>query len=587
MKTLIYIWRLFKQFPAHFVLSIMLFMLVGLLEMATVFTMAPVIDVFLHPDLKDLSTVTQKGLALMGMVGIAGTTKNMLIILLVFTICQNALIVVANYCVYVTRFDVMASLVTRLFNSFLNARWQFFTEANRGTMLNAMGRESDIASNSFRSLGIMFSSSIRALFYFAIPIYISWKIAMIAMGAGMVLAAPLLLFGKLNYRYGKEETKSANMIMQVAQEHLAAAKVVIGYGNQQKSIGELRHAFDVRRKASIKSHAIIIAIPRVFEPIGWGAMIVTVFLAHEYFAVAVAELAIIVYAMIRSVPLIGSVIAESSTIRSFTPSYEQIDGLTSIAMRQAQRTGSMNFRRVEKVIELRNVGFSYNHSKRVLSNVDIGIMKDKMTAIVGESGAGKTTVIDLIMGLYEPVEGIVSIDGIPLLEYDITSFRKRLGYVPQDNVLFNTSVRRNLLWSNESASETEIVEACKLANAHDFIVDMEEGYDTVVGEEGVRLSGGQRQRIALARALLRKPELLILDEATSSLDSQSEMVIQQAIEKIARRTTIVVIAHRLSTITGADLIYVLESGRVVEQGVYDELIGMRGKFFRMVQMQEL
>jgi ABC-type multidrug transport system fused ATPase/permease subunit len=215
------------------------------------------------------------------------------------------------------------------------------------------------------------------------------------------------------------------------------------------------------------------------------------------------------------------------------------------------------------------------------------IKKGAMTAIVGESGSGKSTLIDLLIGFYRPDKGEILADKKPLQELDIYSFRRHIGYVPQDTILFNDTVINNLLWSNEKATEKEIVEVCKLANADEFIVNLSDGYDTVVGERGVKLSGGERQRIALARALLRKPELLILDEATSALDSRSELLIKSAIENIAHKTTLVVIAHRLPTIINADSIYVLQDGCIIEQGRYQELILKDGKFNDMVKYQGL
>tara|TARA_B100002003_G_scaffold48456_1_gene43580 strand:- start:1141 stop:2064 length:924 start_codon:yes stop_codon:yes gene_type:complete len=303
--------------------------------------------------------------------------------------------------------------------------------------------------------------------------------------------------------------------------------------------------------------------------------------------VTIAEVAIIVYALFKIFPLMATVNRDKNSLTGFIPSYEQIDSLNKQARLQVQKTGNLPFRKFENTITCKGVTYAYSNHKPVLSDIDIVIEKGKTVAIVGESGAGKSTLIDILIGFCEPHNGIVTVDGISLFEYDIKSFRQKTGFVPQDSILFHDTIRNNLLWSYDTATENEVEEACKLANAHDFIMEMPEGYNTVVGDRGVRLSGGQRQRIALARALLRKPELLILDEATSSLDSQSETLIQEAIEKIAHQTTMVIIAHRLSTIANADWIYVLEEGRVVEQGTYGELIDLKSSFKRMAELQGL
>jgi ABC-type multidrug transport system fused ATPase/permease subunit len=210
-----------------------------------------------------------------------------------------------------------------------------------------------------------------------------------------------------------------------------------------------------------------------------------------------------------------------------------------------------------------------------------------MTAIVGSSGAGKSTLVDLLLGLDRPGAGRICIDGVDLGEYDLASYRSRVGFVPQTSLLFHDSIRENLRWVKADASDQEIRRAATLARAAEFIEELPEGYDTVVGDRGVRLSGGQVQRVALARALLRRPELLVLDEATSALDSASERAIQEALERVSPETTLVVVAHRLSTIVAADRIYVLEAGRVVEEGSYGELVARQGSFARMVALQQL
>jgi len=208
-----------------------------------------------------------------------------------------------------------------------------------------------------------------------------------------------------------------------------------------------------------------------------------------------------------------------------------------------------------------------------------------MTALVGASGAGKTTLADLIPRFYDPTQGKVLIDGIDLRQFEINSLRRQLAIVSQDTFIFNTSVQNNIVYGKEGATEQEIQAAARQANALEFIQEMPEGFETQLGDRGVRLSGGQRQRIAIARALLRNPEILILDEATSALDSVSERLIQESLEKLSVDRTVIAIAHRLSTIAKADKVVVLEQGRIVEQGNYQELLEIRGHLWKYHQMQ--
>jgi ATP-binding cassette subfamily B protein len=375
--------------------------------------------------------------------------------------------------------------------------------------------------------------------------------------------------------------------MELIHESLNAAKVILGYGNHLKYVRKFNDVFSERCNYEIKSYAVKNALPKIFEPLGWVAIIITMYISSEYYKLTIAEMGIIGYAFLRLLPMIGGFTSIKHVILSNYPSYEQVAYMRRLACENIQKTGNVIFNRIDDGIEYKGVSFSYPGHNPVLNDINMTIKKGKMTAIVGESGAGKSTLIDLLIRFYEPDKGVISADEKPLREFDIYSFRRHIGYVPQDTILLNDTVKNNLLWSNEKATEKDIVEACKLANADEFIMDLSDGYNTVVGERGVRLSGGERQRIALARALLRKPELLILDEATSALDSRSELLIKSAIESIAHKTTLVVIAHRLSTIVNADFIYVLQKGRIIEQGNYDSLIVLDGAFRHITRIQRI
>jgi ATP-binding cassette subfamily B protein len=285
----------------------------------------------------------------------------------------------------------------------------------------------------------------------------------------------------------------------------------------------------------------------------------------------ISELAAVMWSLLAALPILGGMLQARVAINSFLPSYQQLTSLLKTAEVFIDTSGDRNFKRLERNISLKGVCFTYPGRNATLINVDLELIKGEMTALVGHSGSGKTTVIDLVLGLQVPSHGVVLIDGISLNEWDINSFRGRVGYVPQDPQLLNCSIRDNLLWSFGLASDFELEEALRLSNALDFVRNLPNGIDTVVGDRGINLSGGQRQRIALARALMRKPELLILDEATSALDSESELLIQQSIEQVASGTTILVIAHRLSTIAKANKVYVLQQGEIVEEGSFAAL----------------
>ena len=238
-------------------------------------------------------------------------------------------------------------------------------------------------------------------------------------------------------------------------------------------------------------------------------------------------------------------------------------------------------------IEFRNISFSYDGQREILHNISFEVRKGETVALVGPSGGGKSTLSELIPRFYDPAQGEILVDGRPLTDYDQQSVRDHMGIVSQETILFNDSIRNNIAMGRPSADQQQIEAAARVANAHDFIMQTENGYDTNIGDRGMKLSGGQRQRLSIARAVLKNPEILILDEATSALDTESEKLVQEALTSLLEGRTSVVIAHRLSTIHNADRIIVIDSGRIAEQGTHAELIAKGGIYAKLIEMQSL
>lgn len=249
------------------------------------------------------------------------------------------------------------------------------------------------------------------------------------------------------------------------------------------------------------------------------------------------------------------------------------------------RPNARVFEGVRSAVRFENVGFAYESDVKVLDGVSFGVPVGTIMALVGPSGAGKTTIVDLLARFYDPTSGRITMDGVDLREFDTRSLRARMGVVAQDTVLFHDTVRANIAYGLAKVTQSAIEQAARTANAHDFIMQMPKGYDTVLGERGTRLSGGQKQRLAIARAILRDPAILILDEATSALDSESERLVQEATDQLLNGRTVFVIAHRLSTVRHADQILVLREGRIVEQGRHDELLSLGGAYRRLYDLQ--
>jgi len=561
-------------------------LLVTIIEAASVFSIAPIVDFLIKPDLQNASHITLRAVTLLASIGIPATLWGFLIVFLALNIMKSGFQIFAMNLMVRTKYSVHRDIMLGTFEDFFAARWYFFSSSEQGKLLNTFIREMNFIGDSFAAMGRLFSNILQLVLYIAIPFYLSWQVMSVSLASILVFALPFMLIGKINYRLGRKSLTTANQMSTTIQESFASAKVILGFANQHKSVEDLRRNFDAHRNAAVKSQTLRYSVPIMYYPLGFVALSFGLIMAQKL-SFPLSELTVLVYCLFRIVPLVGRFMGEKSTIENFFPSFEQVINLRQRAKQLKQTTGTRNFTGFESEITIEDLSFAFPAHKPNLIDINVRIPEGRMIAIVGESGAGKSTLIDTIMGFNEPLKGKITIDGIPIQEFDIKSYRQRIGYVAQETILFNMTIDDNLRWANGAAKIEDIKEACRQANAHEFIKEFPDRYDTVVGDRGVRLSGGQVQRIALARAILRKPELLILDEATSSLDTRSERLIQEAIDNIAKRTTVIAIAHRLSTIVGADYVYVLKKGRVVEEGPYLQLVEMNGYFSHMVQSQML
>lgn len=280
--------------------------------------------------------------------------------------------------------------------------------------------------------------------------------------------------------------------------------------------------------------------------------------------------------LLTPVQIFSSLTAESKRSKE---SYNRIKQYLDLIPKVKDNPNSISKNNLENGIQFHDVSFGYNSDEYNLKNINIDIPKKSSIALVGKSGSGKSTIIKLLLRLYDVNEGEISIDGINIRKIKINDLRNLIGYIGQDNFLFNKSIRENILYGNENISDEKLTEICKKVNIYEFILTLKDGFNTIVGERGVKLSGGEKQRIAIARALIKNPQIIILDEATSHLDSNNENIIQQSIKALSKTTTLVIIAHRLSTIKDVDKIYVLKDNKISEQGSHKELLENKSEYY--------
>lgn len=585
MKAIIFMRVIFKKFAFLLCANIILLFLASLIDAVSVFSLVAVVDLFINPGQEAASLITRQITAMLGQIGLPVTLGSILVIFVSLNLLRAGFQVFAQNSILRTKYAVLRDIMLGTFEDFFNARWNFFSSARQGILLNTFIREINFIGDAFGAMARYFAVILQVALYLVVPFYLSWQVTTVSLITAFIFAIPFFLLGRVSYRLGKLNTSTANQIGSVIQENLSLAKLVLGFAGQRKSVDSLAGAFDSHRNVTVKSQTLSYAIPLLYYPLGLSVLIIGLFSARRLM-LPLSETVVLFYALAKIIPCIGTITEQKAYLDNFFPSYEQVVNLRERAKELKQPTGSRIFTGFNQ-IRIEGLSFAYPDQGPVFNNLDMKIEKGKMVAIVGESGIGKSTLIDMLMGFNEPSSGRISFDGVPLAEFDINSYRRHIGYVPQDSVLFNATVRDNLLWANENASEKEIVEACRQANALEFIESLPKGYDTFVGDRGVRLSGGQIQRIALARAILRKPQLLILDEATSALDTYSERLIQQAIEGIVRETTVIVVAHRLSTIINADYIYLIKDWGIAEEGTYAQLMQKNSHFTKLARLQAL
>jgi ATP-binding cassette subfamily B protein len=563
------------RFPRHFALLFALLVAEGAAAALSVLAVVPLADYLLDPSLAAPSRITQ---VVLGMAAASGLSPGFALFGALFVglhALKSSAEVVIRYAVLRIKYAVLGGLVEDALRTFFRARWSFFSGTDQGQLLHTLNREVPNIGDTLGALTMLLAQLVQLATYLAVPMWLNPVMTSTALGLALLFGLPFLLLHRLSYRLGQQNVETGAAYTSALNEVLQAARLVLGFGRQSEARTRTMAAYDGHVRATLRSQVLATAALKLYQPLAILAAVVAMGVAIQQ-QTRVSELAAVLWSLIAAVPVLSAVVQGNVSITNFLPSYEQLVALRQRATELQDSGGGRRFDRLERGLELRAVDFTYPGRAGTLKEVSLGIAKGQMVALVGESGSGKSTVADLVLGLQAPGRGEVLLDGISLGEWDRNSFRERVGYVPQDPLLFNASLRENLLWSRPQAQEPELWEALALANAEQFVRALPQGLDTVVGDRGLRLSGGQRQRIALARALVRRPELLILDEATSALDSESEQLIQQSIEKVAGRATLLVVAHRLSTVARADHVYVLSAGRVVEAGPFAELSARPG-----------
>lgn len=489
----------------------------------------------------------------------------------------------------ITQLNLADRLRKRLFEQLQSLSLSYFSKTRTGELINSLTAEIYQLIQAFNVISIVLTRGLTFLIYLASMFLLSWQLTIISVMLFSLLSAGISALLKQVREASFERTRAGSWYTSISMEFISGIRTVKAFAAEGFERKRFNDASAWLLKAAKKSVTAVALVGPLSEGASSTMLIIMLILAYAILIqnglLNSAELLTFLFVLLRISPVLRQLDASRAQLSSFQGSLSNIKDLLKTEDKTYLIDGKVQFTGLKRAIEFVSVDFGYDATELVLHDITLTINKGEMTALVGASGAGKSTLVDLIPRFYDPSQGKVLIDGVDLKDLEINTLRRRLAVVSQDTFIFNTSVRNNIAYALENVDDEAIREAAQLANALEFIESMPEGFDTKLGDRGVRLSGGQRQRVAIARALLRDPEILILDEATSALDSVSERLIQASLEKLSVGRTVIAIAHRLSTIVRADKIVVLEQGRIVEQGTYQELLEQRGKLWSYHQLQ--
>lgn len=531
-----------------------------------------------------------------GLIDTQGASSTLMILgvfLVVMTLLKTACYFGSSAAMIPLRTGVVRDIRVQLYNKVLNLPISFFSEERKGDIITRMsGDVSEVENSVTSSLDMLLKNPILVVVYFSTLVFISWELTIFTIIVLPFMGWIMGVVGRKLKRQSLDAQEKWSNSMSQMEETLGGLRIIKAFVAENKMSDRFLDSSNEYRKA-INRVAIRQALAHpMSELLGTILIVIVLWFGGTLILSNTAMInapAFMVY-MTMLYSLINPLKEFSKAgynIPKGLASMERIDKILQAENTILEKENPVPLKDFKESIHIKDVSFSYDGVRNVLQDINIEVKKGQTIALVGQSGSGKSTLVDLLPRYHDVTKGSISIDGIDVRDTRVHDLRTLIGNVNQEAILFNDSFFNNISFGVENATLEEVIEAAKIANAHDFIIETENGYNSNIGDRGSKLSGGQRQRISIARAILKNPPILILDEATSALDTESERLVQEALEHLMKSRTTIAIAHRLSTIKNADEICVLYEGEIVERGKHEELISKNGYYKRLHEMQSL
>jgi ATP-binding cassette, subfamily C, bacterial len=581
----LYTQNLIQLMPIKVLISLFLMVLISLTEGISLLLLVPLLQlVGLSVDQGSIGQIEGIVSVFFTSLGLQPTLFTVLILYVVVISIGSFLYRLQTIRTSDIEFQFAAHLRKSLYKAITNSKWLFFSKMKSSNFAHALTNEIERISIGTGQFLLLLANIMILIVYIIFALKIAGVIVGIIFIVGILMLLLLQKQANKSQVSGEEITKNTRDLYSAIMQHLDGMKTIKSFGMQEENIKIFSYQTNSVAKnyiGAIKSYANVKLLFDVGTVIVLSIMVLFLI---DVIKLPTASLLLLIYLFVRMIPQFSTIQHSYQYFINMLPAFENVKNLEKQCLDNSEDSKFKgNKIKLNKAIKLENISFSYQDKEYfAIDDLNLKISAGKTTAIVGSSGAGKSTVADLIMGLIKPDKGDITVDSISVTENYIGFLRDQIGYVAQDTFLFNDTIRFNLQLAQPKASEKDIFDALTMASANEFVMKLSEGLDTIIGDRGVKLSGGEKQRLALARALLRKPNLLILDEATSNLDSENEKKILKAIDDLHGEITILIIAHRLSTIKHADCIYLIDNGRILESGTWDVLLNKKEGWFKEI-----